>query len=301
MSTADPAPGRGLKLVLPKGSLERATLELFEAADLRVARGSEREYRGTIADPRIDSVAILRPQEIPMYVEDGFFDIGVTGEDWIAEMGSDVVKVAPLGYSKQTDSPVKIVLAVPRDAGITSPEQIKPDSRISTEFPNLTRSYFERLDIPVRIFLSYGATEAKVPEIVDAIVDLTETGSTLRRHGMEIIDVLLESHTHLIANRATYEDPEKRRSIEELCILLQGALDARGRVLVKLNVDERRLEDVVALLPAMRAPTVSRLAEEGFYAVETIVPKAKINELIPQLKSLGAEDILELPITKIVP
>lgn len=294
-------PSLGLKLVLPKGSLEKATLDLFEAADLKVTRGSDRQYRGSIQDPRIASVAILRPQEIPMYVEDGFFDIGVTGEDWIAEMGSDVVKVSALDYSKQTEDPVKIVLAVPRDAGITSAEQIKPDSRISTEFPNLTKAYFERLGIPVRIFLSYGATEAKVPEIVDAIVDLTETGSTLRRHGMEIIDVILESRTHLIANRKTFEDPEKRRSIEELQILLKGALDARGRVLVKLNVGEAQLDQVVELLPAMRAPTVSRLAEEGFYAVETIVPKAKINELIPRLKSLGAEDILELPITKIVP
>lgn len=293
--------GKPLKLVLPKGSLERATLDLFEAADLQVVRGSDREYRGSIEDSRIRSVAILRPQEIPMYVEDGFFDIGVTGEDWIAEMGSDVVKVAPLNYSKETDRPVKIVLAVPRDSGITEPQQIKPDSRISTEFPNLTRAYFERLDLPVRIFLSYGATEAKVPEIVDAIVDLTETGTTLRRHGMEIIDVLLESRTHLIANRAAYEDPEKRNAIDELRILLQGALDARGRVLVKLNVDQSRLDEVVALLPAMRAPTVSQLAAEGFYAVETIVPKATINELIPRLKALGAEDILELPITKIVP
>ena len=290
-----------LKLVIPKGSLERATFELFEAADLKISRGSDREYRGGINDPRITSVAILRPQEIPVYVADGLFDIGVTGEDWIAERAVDVVKVASLDYSKQTDRPVKIVLAAPRDAGITSPEQIKPDSRISTEFPNLTRAYFEKLGIPVQIFLSYGATEAKVPDIVDAIVDLTETGSTLRRHGMEIIDVLLESRTQLIANRAAYDDPVKRQAIEELRILLQGAIDARGRVLVKLNVDSEHLDEVVALLPAMRAPTVSKLAEEGYFAVETLVPKAQINILIPRLKALGAEDILELPITKIVP
>jgi len=289
-----------LKLVLPKGSLERATFELFEAADLRVTRSSDRDYRGHVDDPRIGSVAILRPQEIPMYVEDGFFDIGVTGEDWIAETGSDVVKVASLEYSKQTDLPVKIVLAVPRDAGITRPEDVKPGSRISTEFPNLTRAYFEKLGIPVRIYLSYGATEAKVPEIVDAIVDLTETGSTLRRHGMEIVDVLLESRTQLIANPAAFADPTKRQAIEQLTILLQGALDARGRVLVKLNVHDRDLERVVALLPAMRAPTVSRLAQGGYNAVETIVPKSSINILIPELKELGAEDIVELPVTKII-
>src|ERR687895_458510 len=226
-----------LKLVIPKGSLERATFELFEAADLKVWRGSERDYRGRVDDPRIDSVAVLRPQEIPTYVEDGFFDVGVTGEDWIAETGADVVKVTALEYSKQTDRPVKVVLAVPKESGITEPQQIKPDSRISTELPNLTKAYFEKLGIPVRIFLSYGATEAKVPEIVDAIVDLTETGSTLRRNGMEIVDVLLESHTRLIANNEVFLDPSKRRAVEEIRMLLHGAIDARGRVLVKLNVD----------------------------------------------------------------
>lgn len=290
-----------LKLVIPKGSLERATLELFEAADLKVTRGSDREYRGRIDDPRIESVAILRPQEIPTYVEDGFFDVGVTGEDWIAETDSKVVHVTALEYSKQTDLPVKIVLAVPRDAGITEPRQIKAGSRISTEFPNLTKAYFERLGIPVRVFLSYGATEAKVPEIVDAIVDLTETGSTLRRHGMEIIDVLLESRTQLIANPAAYEDPAKRKAIDELTILLRGAIDARGKVLVKLNVSSEGLDGVIDALPAMKAPTVSQLAESGFFAVETIVPKAAINRLIPELKARGAEDIIEIPVTKIVP
>lgn len=290
-----------LKLVLPKGSLEQATLDLFDAADLRVLRGSDRDYRASIDDPRISSVAILRPQEIPSYVEDGFFDVGVTGDDWIAETGADVIRVAPLDYSKRTDQPVKVVLAVPRDAGITTPEQIKPDARIATELPNLTRAYFDKLGMPVRIFLSYGATEAKVPEIVDAIVDLTETGSTLRRNGMEIIDVLLESRTRLIANPAAYEESAKRAAIEELKILLRGAVDARGRVLVKLNVRKEHLEVIVELLPAMRAPTVSALSEEGFYAVETIVVKREINTLIPKLKAAGARDIVELPVTKIVP
>ena len=290
-----------LKLVVPKGSLEKATFDLFEAADLKIGRASDREYRGQVNDPRIDSVAILRPQEIPTYVEDGFFDVGVTGEDWIAETGAEVVKVTALEYSKQTDLPVKIVLAVPRDAGITRAEDIKPGARISTEFPNLTKTYFEKLGIPVTVFLSYGATEAKVPEIVDAIVDLTETGSTLRRHGMEIVDVLMESRTQLIANTTAYEDPAKRRAIEELTLLLRGAVDARGKVLVKLNVDKARLDGVVEALPAMRAPTVSQLSEAGFYAVETIVAKTEINTLIPQLKALGAEDIIELPVTKIIP
>jgi ATP phosphoribosyltransferase len=290
-----------LKLVIPKGSLEQATLELFEAADLRLYRGSDREYRGTIDDPRIESVMVLRPQEIPTYVDDGFFDIGVTGEDWVAETGADVVVVTPLEYSKSTDRPVKIVLAVPSDAGITSPDQIKPESRISTEYPNLTKAYFEKLGIPVRVFLSYGATEAKVPAIVDAIVDVTETGATLRRNGMDIVDVILESRTQLIANPGAYADAGKRRAIDELTILLKGAIAARGRVLVKLNVDEANVNEVVALLPAMRAPTVSPLAESGYLAVETIVPKSEINTLIPKLKAAGAADIVELPVTKIVP
>jgi ATP phosphoribosyltransferase len=290
-----------LKLVIPKGSLERATFDLFEAADLRVLRGSERDYRASIDDPRIESVAVLRPQEIPTYVEEGFFDVGVTGDDWIGETGADVVRVTTLPYSKQTDRPIKVVLAVPRDSGIKEPGDVEPNARISTELPNLTRAYFDRLGIPVRVFLSYGATEAKVPEIVDAIVDVTETGSTLRRNGMEIVDVLLESRTQLIANKAAHDNPLKRRAIEEITILLKGAIDARGRVLVKLNVDAGRLDAVVAMLPAMRAPTVSELAQPGFFAVETVVPKSAINTLIPGLKAAGAEDIVELPITKIVP
>lgn len=290
-----------LKLVLPKGSLEKATLELFEAADLKLWRGSERDYYGNIDDPRVVSVAILRPQEIPTYVEDGFFDVGVTGEDWIAETGADVVKVSALEYSKTTDLPVKIVLAAPEAAGITSPDQIKPDSRISTEFPKLTKAYFEKLGIPVKVFLSYGATEAKVPDIVDAIVDLTETGSTLRKHGMRIVDVIMESRTQLIANKSTYEDQTKRRAIDELTILLRGAIDARGRVLVKLNVEKDNLDGVIGLLPAMRAPTVSQLAQTDYYAVETIVAKNEINLLIPKLKEAGAADIVEIPVSKIVP
>jgi len=290
-----------LRLVIPKGSLERATFDLFEAADLKISRTSDRDYHGSISDPRIASVSILRPQEIPTYIEEGLFDIGVTGEDWIEETGAKVAKITPLEYSKETDRPVKVVLATHRDSGVTSARDLKPHSKISTEFPNLTRAYFERLRIPVRVFLSYGATEAKVPEIVDAIVDLTETGSTLQRHGLQIIDVLLESRTHLIANKETYEDAAKRQAIEELTLLLRGAVDARGKVLVKLNVTEDRLEEVLAVLPAMRAPTISQLAGGGFFAVETVVGKSTVNTLIPQLKSLGAEDIVELPISKIVP
>lgn len=290
-----------LKLVLPKGSLERATFELFEAADLPVRRASDRAYHGTIDDPRVTSVAVLRPQEIPKYVEEGFFDLGITGQDWVAETEADVDEVGVFHYSKSTPRPIRVVLAVSGDAGIEGPDRLPPDLRVSTEYPNLTRRYFERLGLPAKIVLSYGATEAKVPEIVDAIVEITETGSTLRRHGMHIVDTIMESWTVLVANRKTMEDAAKRQAIEQLQILLEGAITARGRVLVKLNVAEAALPSVLDILPSMKAPTVSKLASGDFYAVETVVEKAKINILIPELKERGAEDIIELPLSKIVP
>lgn len=290
-----------LSLVLPKGSLEQQTFKLFEEADLPVKRRSDREYNATIDDPRIAEVKVLRPQEISLYVEQGYFDLGITGLDWVTENGSDVVDVMDMAYNKQgIGAPVKIVLAVARESGIKDPKQIRPNSRISTEYLNLTKNYFEKLGIPVRVFLSYGATEAKVPEIADAIVDITETGSTLARHGMEIIDVVLYSSTKLIANKAAYADPAKRQAIEEIKTLLGGVLTARGKVLIKLNVAEKNLESVIGMLPAMKAPTVSRLFNSEFYAVESVVVKSEINLLIPELKKRGAEDILEIPMSKIV-
>lgn len=291
-----------LSLALPKGSLEEQTRRLFEEADLSIRRESERDYTATIDDPRIGRVRILRAQEIAKYVEQGYFDLGITGLDWIRETDSDVVEIMDLGYNKQgLGAPVKIVLAVPEESGITSASQLKPGSRISTEYPALTRRYFEKLAIPIEVLLSYGATEAKVPEIADAIVELTETGSTLRQHGMRIADVILESTTKFIANHRSYADPTKRGDIEEIKTLLGGVLAARGKVLIKLNVREDRLKDVVAILPAMKAPTVSRLFDNRYYAVETVAVKSEINLLIPELKKRGAEDILEIPISKIVP
>lgn len=290
-----------LKLVIPKGSLEAQTLALFEAADIRLIRGSDRDYHGKVDDPRIERFSLLRPQEIPRYVEDGFFDLGLTGLDWVLETGAQVATVTELPYSKAyIGGRVKIVVAVSEKSGIDTPDQIKPDARISTEYVGLTRRYFEELGIPVKIFLSYGATEAKVPEIVDAVVEVTDTGSTLRRHGLKIIHTILESPTLLIANPAAYEDPVKRRAIEEIKTLILGAINARGKVLMKLNVPEASLETILAALPSMRAPTVSKLADQTFYAVETVVEKVVVNVLIPKLKELGASDILELPISKIV-
>src|SRR5206468_460428 len=232
-----------LKLVLPKGSLERATLALFEAADLPVKRGGERDYHGTIDDPRVERVSILRPQEIPRYVEEGFFDLGVTGRDWVEETEADVEILSELSYSGRAGGGVvRIVLAVAGDSTVDRADQLPADSKISTEYPTITKRTFEKLGIPVRIFTSYGATEAKVPEIVDAIVELTETGSTLRRHGMRIVETLLESQTVLIANRSSHADPAKRQAMRDLETLLTGALAARGKVLVKLNVSESNLE-----------------------------------------------------------
>jgi ATP phosphoribosyltransferase len=289
-----------LKLVLPKGSLEKATLALFEAADLPLKRGSDRDYHGTIDDPRVERVSLLRPQEIPQYVEEGFFDLGITGRDWIEETGSKVVGLAELPYSKQTRNPIKVVLAVHRDLGVTDPAQLTPGLRVSTEFPNLTRRYFDGLGLPARIFPSYGATEAKVPEIVDAIVDLTETGSTLRRNGMVVIAELLTSWTEVVANPAAAADPARRQAMDDLVTLLVGAVTARGKCLIKLNVADGDLGGVLAVLPAMKAPTITPLADSGYHAVETVVDKAGVNRLIPTLKGVGAFDILELPIAKIV-
>jgi ATP phosphoribosyltransferase len=289
-----------LRLALPKGSLERATIALFEAADLPLERASDRDYHGTIDDPRVERVSLLRPQEIPIYVEEGFFDLGITGRDWIAETGADVISLGRLEYSKQTSNPVRVVLAVHRGLGVTSPEQLRPGVRVSTELPNLTRRYFERLGLPARVFPSHGATEAKVPEIVDAIVDLTETGTTLRRNGMVVIDELLTSYTEVVANARAVADPARHQAMEDLLCLLQGALAARGRCLIKLNVAHGDLDKVLEVLPAMKAPTVTGLADSGYHAVEAVVDKATVNRLLPTLKAAGAFDIIELSIDKIV-
>ncbi len=289
-----------LKLVLPKGSLEGATLELFEAADLTVSRGSAVDYKATVADPRIDEVRILRPQEIPRYVAEGVFDLGVTGRDWIEETASEVVSLGELRYSKATANPFRIVLAVPHDLAVERVEDLPQGLRVSTEYPELTRRYFEKKGIDADIRLSYGATEAKVPDIVDCIVDGTETGRALRAAGLRIIDTILVSFTELIANPASFEVPAKRHAMTQLNTLLQGALEARGKVLVKLNVGESDLDAVIDLLPSMKAPTVAKLFGDGGYAVETVVPKSEINTLIPALKDHGASDIIELPISKIV-
>jgi ATP phosphoribosyltransferase len=289
-----------LSLVLPKGSLERATLDLFDAADLTVRRSSDRDYHASVDDPRIERVRFLRPQEIPSYVGQGLFDFGITGRDWIEETGADVTSLGQLEYSKATSNPVRVVLAVPADSTWQSAADLPEGVRISTEFPELTRRYLEAAGVKARVIASYGATEAKVPDIVDAIVDLTETGSSLRKNGLRILDTLLTSYTELIANPAAYEDPEKRAAMEDVLLLLCGAIQARGNVLVKLNVAAAQLDAVTEILPAMSSPTITSLARGNMHAVEAVVPKRGVNTLIPALKAAGARDILEIPISKIV-
>jgi ATP phosphoribosyltransferase len=289
-----------LRLVLPKGSLEKATLELFEAADLRVERSSTVDYRATIDDPRVADVRILRPQEIPMYVAEGLFDLGITGRDWVQETASDVVTLGELRYSKATSRPIRMVVAVAQDSPVERVEDLPQGLRVSTEYPGLTARFFAEKGIDADIRLSYGATEAKVPDIVDCIVEITETGRALRAAGLKVIGQILESYTELVANPAAAADPQKRHAMEQLKTLLDGVMEARGKVLVKLNVGEADLAAVIELLPSMKAPTVSELFGAGGYAVETVVPKSTINTLIPALKDAGASDVLELPLSKIV-
>ena len=290
-----------LKLVLPKGSLEKATLELFEAADLSVKRSSVVDYKATIADPRVDEVRILRPQEIPAYVAEGLFDVGITGRDWVEETASDVVTLGELHYSKASASPVRIVVAVPQESPYDKVEDLPQGLRVASEYPELTRRFFAERGIAADVRMSYGATEAKVPDIADCIVDLTETGRALRASGLKIIGEILQSWTELIANRAAYDDPAKRHAMLQLKTLLDGVLEARGKVLVKLNVgDDADLDAVIALLPSMKSPTVSKLFGDGGYAIETVVEKSVINTLIPAIKDAGASDIIELPLSKIV-
>jgi ATP phosphoribosyltransferase len=283
-----------LSLVLPKGSLEKQVLELFDAADLTVIRGGDRDYHARIDDPRIDRVRFLRPQEIPT------FDLGISGRDWVTETAADVVSLGEIGGGRAGEAVVKVVLAVPRESAWESIRDLPEGVRISTEMPETTRRFCAEHGINARVFTSHGATEAKIPDIVDAIVDLTETGSSLRKAGLKVIETLLTSKTELLANRAAFDDPEKRAAMDDIVLLVQGALVARGKVLLKLNVASSQLADVLAVLPSMASPTVMPLADGELRAVEAVVAKQGVNTLIPSLKAAGARDILEIPIAKIV-
>ena len=288
-----------LRLVLPKGSLERATFELFEAADLTVNRSSSVAYKASIDDPRVEDVRILRPQEIAGYVEEGLFDFGITARDWINETEADVESLGELAYSKATGNPTKIVVAVASDSPWESVADLPDGVRVSTEYPVMTRKYFAEQGVAADLRLSYGATEAKIPDIADAVVDLTETGRALRAAGLKIIGEIVTSYTEVVVNKASFADPDKRAAMDDIMTLLNGALEARGKVLLKVNVVADRRDEVLAALPSAKSPTVNQLAN-GDFAIETVVEKQGINLLIPALRSAGATDLLEIPITKIV-
>jgi ATP phosphoribosyltransferase len=295
--------GRVLNIVLPKGSLERATLELFAAADLTVHRSSDVDYRATIDDPRVGEVRILRPQEIPVYVAEGRFDLGITGRDWIEERGVEVQSIGELAYSKATSNPIRVVLAVEGSSPYDSIDDLVRHTgslRVSTEYPELTARALAERGIEAEVSLSYGATEAKVPDIADCVVEITETGRALRAAGLKVIHTLLISRTEIVANPTSYADPEKRHAMNQLMTLLAGTLEAREKVLVKLNVATDSLAGVLGVLPSLRSPTVSELSGGAGYAVETVVEKSAINTLIPALKDKGATDIIELALAKIV-
>lgn len=258
------------------------------------------QYLASIDDPRIADVRILRPQEIAGYVAEGMFDLGITGRDWIEETNADVVSLGELHYSKATARPIRLVLAVADNAPWQSASDLPHGVRVSTEYIGLTKRFFDGHAIEAKVRLSYGATEAKIPDIADAVVEITETGSALRAAGLRIIETILTSYTELIANREAYDDPAKRHAMHQIHTLLQGTLEARGKVLLKLNVSNEAFEAVVAMVPSMKTPTVSQLFGAQGYAIETVVPKRTINTLIPALKDAGATDILELPIAKII-
>ncbi|MBA2610058.1 MAG: ATP phosphoribosyltransferase [Actinobacteria bacterium] len=289
-----------LRLVVPKGSLEKMTLQLFEDADLAISRDSSVNYKAAIDDPRIQEVRILRPQEIPRYIADGLFDFGIAGRDNIEETAADVVSLGELSYSKVTNRPGRIVLAVASDSPWQSATDLPQGVRVATEWMGMTQRYLSEKGIRADVQYSHGATEAKIPDIVDAVVEFTETGSGLRAAGLRIIDELLVSGTVLMANKEAYADPQKAHAMDQILTLLQGTLEARGKVLVKLNVAADQLDAVIAKLPSMKSPTVSKLFGDNAYAVETVVPKNVINTLIPELKDQGATDIIELPLSKII-
>ncbi len=286
-----------LKIVLPKGSLQESTLTLFEHAGFQVYAGSRSYYLST-DDPEIEGV-LLRAQEIPRYVEMGAFDVGISGMDWITENRVKVVEVCDLMYSKQGFRPVKIVLAVPEGSGIKKVSDLK-GKLIATELVNLTRDYLKKNRVDARVEFSYGATEIKAGKLVDAIVEITETGSTLFSHNLKIIDVIMESVPKLIVNKKAWQDNWKREKIENIALLLKGALEAEGKVGIKMNAKVKNLESILEVLPAMKNPTVSPLTDKLWVAVETIIDKKAAKTLIPKLKKLGAQGIVEYPLNKVI-
>lgn len=287
-----------LKIGLPKGSLQEATFKLFKKAGFSIS-SSERSYFPSVDDPELAPV-LLRAQEMSRYVEGGILDCGITGNDWVLENGSDVVRVTELTYAKQSLNPVRWVLAVPEGSPIRKIGDLK-GKRVATELVNVTKAYLRKKKIKAEVEFSWGATEAKAYSgLVDGIVELTETGSSLRAHNLKIIETICTSTTQLIANKRSWKDPWKKSKIEKIAILLKGAIAAEEKVGLKLNVAEKNLKKVLGILPAMRRPTISRLSVAGWVAVETIIDEKQVRELIPRLKEAEAEGIIEYPLNKVI-
>ncbi|MEN3001089.1 MAG: ATP phosphoribosyltransferase [Armatimonadota bacterium] len=288
-----------LKLGLPKGSLQEATFNLFRKAgwDFRIPSG--RSYEPISDDAELETV-LLRPQEIPLYVQDGILDAGITGYDWIQDCNADVHHVLELPYSKQTRNPVRVVLAVHQDSPFQQVADLQ-GKRIATEYVRLTERYLQERGVQAQVEFSWGACEVKVPHLVDAIVVNTETGSSLKAHNLRVLEVLLVSTTRLIANHQAWQDPFKREKIESIALMLQGALNADRLVGLKMNVHESCLDSVLAILPALRKPTLSPLSDKGWYAVETIIDESVARDLIPRLRKAGAEGLVEYPLNKVIP
>ena len=286
-----------LSFGLPKGSLEEATLKLFSRAGFKITKGS-RSYTPIWDDPELDG-RFVRAQEMSRYVEDGFFDCGLTGRDWVRENNSDVEIVADLVYSRASNRISKWVLAVPENSDIKTVKDLEGKS-VATELVEVTKDFIAKHGVTAEVEFSWGATEVKVPDLVDAIVDLTETGSSLRANKLRIVDVLMETNTVLIANKTSWADPQKKAKIENIALMLNAALQADTKVGLKLNLERSKLDELIQNLPALRNPTIASLADENWIAVETVIEKKVSRELIPALKRLGAEGIVEYPLNKIV-
>ncbi|HID55269.1 TPA: ATP phosphoribosyltransferase [Candidatus Poribacteria bacterium] len=287
-----------LKIGIPKGSLQEATVELFRKAGY-VIRINERSYYPTIDDPEMECM-LLRPQEMGLYVEKGVIDIGLAGRDWVVECGADVLEVGELVYSKRTRRPARWVLAVAEDSPIRSVKDLQGKT-IFTELVRTTKQYLEKNGVQAEVKFSYGATEVKIPHLCEAIVELTETGSSLKTNRLRIVDTVMESVTVMIANRESWKERWKRHKAENLLMLLKGALNADLKVGLKMNVSKENLDKVLRLLPAMRNPTISPLSDPNWMAVETIIDGSVVRELIPELRRAGAEGIIEYPLNKVIP
>ena len=286
-----------INIGFPKGSLEEATVRLFDKAGYKITRSS-RSYRPAIDDPELGG-RFIRAQEISRYVEKGFFDCGLTGQDWIRENDSDIVDVCGLVYSKVSSVESRWIIAVPENSDIHTLKDLNGKT-IATELVNSTRRYLEEHGVKAEVEFSWGATEVKVPELVDAIVDITETGSSLRANKLRILETMFSTHTRFIANKQSWENPAKRKKIENLAMLLQAALEAEDKVGLKLNVERSKIDAILSNLPALKNPTVSALADEHWAAIEAIVNEKVVREIIPILKEHGAQGIVEYPLNKVV-